>query len=131
MITTITQLNITDSLVLPQQDFGPSIVEPCHNLSLEEIVRDYSRGIVHSQREGLYDVGDDVPDIYEQHYIEDSPTFYEQPHNQRFSAPTVGERRGAQQYTSASDDDDEGGGGANTKKTVSTSVPTVDIPKDS
>lgn len=38
----------------------PSMVEPVHNLSLEEIIRDYTRGITHSFREGLYDSGDEV-----------------------------------------------------------------------
>lgn len=42
--------------------FGPSMVEPCHNLSLEELLRDYTLGIVHTQREALYDEGNDVPD---------------------------------------------------------------------
>lgn len=42
--------------------FGPSMVEPCHNLSLEELVRDYTLGIVHSERPAMYDDGDDVPD---------------------------------------------------------------------
>ena len=41
----------------------PSMVEPVHNLSLEEILRDYSRGIVHTfNRTPYYDDGDDVPD---------------------------------------------------------------------
>lgn len=41
----------------------PSMVEPVHNLSLEEILRDYSRGIVHTfNRTPYYDEGDDVPD---------------------------------------------------------------------
>lgn len=44
----------------------PSIVEPAHNLSLEEILRDYSRGIVHTTRTPLYDEGDDVPDDLEE-----------------------------------------------------------------
>lgn len=42
--------------------FGPSMVEPCHNLSLEELLRDYTRGIVHSERQAFYDDGEDVPD---------------------------------------------------------------------
>lgn len=45
-----------------EPEFGPSMVEPCHNLSIAEILSDYSRGIVHSQREGIYDDGDDLPD---------------------------------------------------------------------
>lgn len=44
----------------------PSIVEPVHNLSLEEILRDYSRGIVHTTRTPFYDEGDDVPDDLEE-----------------------------------------------------------------
>lgn len=43
-------------------EFGPSMVEPCHNLSLEELIRDYTRGIVHTERVAYYDDGVDVPD---------------------------------------------------------------------
>lgn len=43
-------------------EFGPSMVEPCHNLSLEELIRDYTRGIVHTERVAYYDDGDGVPD---------------------------------------------------------------------
>lgn len=38
----------------------PSMVEPCHNLSIEEILRDYTLGIVHSTRRGMYDPGDSM-----------------------------------------------------------------------
>lgn len=38
----------------------PSMVEPVHNLSIEEILRDYSRGITHSTREGFFDDGDEI-----------------------------------------------------------------------
>lgn len=46
-----------------QTDFGPSMCEPVHNLTLEEIIRDYSRGIVHTTRQAFYDEGDDVHDV--------------------------------------------------------------------
>lgn len=39
---------------------APSMCEPVHNLTLEEIVRDYSRGILHRSRTPIYDDGDDV-----------------------------------------------------------------------
>lgn len=45
-----------------ESGFGPSMVEPCNNLSLEQIVRDYSRGILHPSLDALYDEGDDIPD---------------------------------------------------------------------
>lgn len=42
----------------------PSMVEPCHNLSLQEIVRDYSLGIVHpSRRVAYFDDGDDMDQV--------------------------------------------------------------------
>ena len=41
----------------------PSMVEPCHNLSIEEILRDYSLGIVHSTRQALYDPGDSMDSV--------------------------------------------------------------------
>lgn len=42
----------------------PSMVEPCHNLSIEEILRDYRLGIVHSTRkDALYDEGDGVEEL--------------------------------------------------------------------
>ena len=41
----------------------PSMVEPCHNLSIEEILRDYSLGIVHSTRQALYDPGDSMDQV--------------------------------------------------------------------
>ena len=40
----------------------PSMVEPVHNLSIEEILRDYSLGITHTTRQPMYDKGDDLPD---------------------------------------------------------------------
>lgn len=41
----------------------PSMCEPVHNLTLEEILRDYSRGIVHTfARTPMYDEGEDLPD---------------------------------------------------------------------
>lgn len=43
----------------------PSMVEPVHNLSIEEILRDYSRGITHTFREGRYDEGDEVEPVAE------------------------------------------------------------------
>lgn len=46
-----------------QSDFGPSMCEPVHNLTLEEIIRDYSRGIVHTTRQAFYDDGEDVHDV--------------------------------------------------------------------
>lgn len=42
--------------------FPPSMVEPCNNLSLEQIVKDYTRGIVHPSLNAMYDEGDDIPD---------------------------------------------------------------------
>lgn len=60
-----TYKTMIDALYVPpfeEPEFGPSMVEPCHNLSIAEILADYSRGIVHSQREGIYDDGDDLPD---------------------------------------------------------------------
>lgn len=53
----------------PEPEFGPSMVEPCHNLSIADILADYSRGIAHSTRETFYDDGDDLPEDLEQ--IED------------------------------------------------------------
>lgn len=41
----------------------PSMVEPCHNLSIEEILRDYTLGIVHSTRQALYDPGDSLESV--------------------------------------------------------------------
>lgn len=46
-----------------QGDFGPSIVEPVHNLSLEDLVRDYSLGILHPQSPALYDEGEDISPV--------------------------------------------------------------------
>lgn len=43
----------------------PSMVEPVHNLTLEEIVRDYSRGILHPSRTPLYDDGEDIQEVDE------------------------------------------------------------------
>lgn len=43
----------------------PSMVEPVHNLTLEEIVRDYSRGILHPSRTPLYDDGEDITEVDE------------------------------------------------------------------
>lgn len=49
-----------------EKDFGPSMVEPCNNLSLEQIVKDYSRGIMHPTLQGMYDDGDDVPEFVDE-----------------------------------------------------------------
>lgn len=68
-----------------QGDFGPSIVEPVHNLSLEDLVRDYSLGILHPQSPALYDEGEDISPVdpiedfvdlmnpYERESLEDLP----------------------------------------------------------
>lgn len=42
---------------------APSMCEPVHNLTLEEIVRDYSRGILHPSRTPIYDDGDDIVEV--------------------------------------------------------------------
>lgn len=42
---------------------APSMCEPVHNLSIEEIVRDYSRGIVHNFGPVYYDEGDDIEEV--------------------------------------------------------------------
>lgn len=48
----------------PEHFTEPSMVEPCHNLSIEEILRDYRLGIVHSTRkDALYDEGDGVEEL--------------------------------------------------------------------
>lgn len=55
-----------------EDNFPPSIVEPCHNLSLEELVRDYSRGIVHPESSAIYDSDyDDSDEIREVNVPED------------------------------------------------------------
>lgn len=42
----------------------PSMVEPVHNLSLQEILENYSRGILPvSQRQAFYDDGDDITPV--------------------------------------------------------------------
>ena len=41
----------------------PSMCEPVHNLSIEEILRDYSRGIMHPSRTPIYDDGDDITEV--------------------------------------------------------------------
>lgn len=38
------------------------MTEPSPSISLEQMVRDYSRGIVHSSRVAYYDNGDDIED---------------------------------------------------------------------
>lgn len=48
---------------IPEGPFGPSMVEPCHNLSIEELLRDYTRGITHTERDAFYDDGDDVQEV--------------------------------------------------------------------
>lgn len=58
----------------------PSMVEPVHNLTLEEIVRDYSRGILHPSRTALYDEGDDITEVEP---LEDFVDVYDSP------SPTV------------------------------------------
>lgn len=40
----------------------PSMCEPSPTISLEQMVRDYSRGILHSSRVGYYDNGEEVED---------------------------------------------------------------------
>lgn len=40
----------------------PSMCEPSSTISLEQMVRDYSRGILHSSRVGYYDNGEEVED---------------------------------------------------------------------
>lgn len=42
---------------------APSMCEPVHNLSLEEIVRDYSRGILHPSLTPMYDDGEDIQEV--------------------------------------------------------------------
>lgn len=37
--------------------------EPVHNLTIEEILRDYSRGIVHPSHPAMFDDGDDVEEV--------------------------------------------------------------------
>lgn len=55
---------------------APSMVEPVHNLTLEEIVRDYSRGILHPSRTPLYDEGDDITEV---ELFEDFVDVYDSP----------------------------------------------------
>lgn len=47
-----------------EQMSEPSMTEPSPSISLEQMVRDYSRGIVHTSRVGYYDNGDDIPDDF-------------------------------------------------------------------
>lgn len=42
----------------------PSMCEPSPSISLEQMVRDYSRGIIHSSRIGYYDYGEDIPEDF-------------------------------------------------------------------
>lgn len=42
---------------------APSMCEPVHNLTLEELVRDYSRGILHPSRTPIFDDGDDIVEV--------------------------------------------------------------------
>lgn len=42
---------------------APSMCEPVHNLSLEEIVRDYSRGILHPSLTPMFDDGEDIQEV--------------------------------------------------------------------
>lgn len=64
----------------------PSMVEPVHNLSLEEILRDYSRGIVHSfSRQPMYDEGEDLPEDLEE--VEDFSDFFQEPASPAGEAP--------------------------------------------
>ena len=42
----------------------PSMTEPSPSISLEQMVRDYSRGVIHTSRVGYYDNGEDVPEDF-------------------------------------------------------------------
>lgn len=55
---------------------APSMCEPVHNLTLEELVRDYSRGILHPSRTPLYDEGDDIIEVEP---LEDLVDVYDSP----------------------------------------------------
>lgn len=62
----------------------PSMVEPCHNLSIEEILRDYTLGIVHSTRHAMYDPGDsldpvDMPEDFVDFMPETHPLSFQDP----------------------------------------------------
>lgn len=66
-----------------ESEFGPSMVEPCNNLSLEQIVKDFSRGIVHPSMPAMYDDGVDIPE--EMNEISDFTDLHEA--NPRTPAP--------------------------------------------
>lgn len=100
-----------------ETEFGPSMVEPCNNLSLEQLVKDYSRGILHVELNGVYDDGDDIPE--DMNEISDLTDLQLQnpfsPSRPDFKpkAPEDGTGKGAGAPASSGqvDDDDDNGGG--------------------
>lgn len=62
----------------------PSMTEPSPSISLEQMVRDYSRGIIHSSRVSYFDDGEEVPDDF--HEPEDISEVHE-------SEPSLPSRR--------------------------------------
>lgn len=64
----------------PKDNNLPSMTEVVPQLSVEEIFRDYCRGVLHPARPGIYDPveSDEVEDVFEPEGIEDFD-LYEKP----------------------------------------------------